>query len=173
MSQVEAVYLSVLDEFFEESNSCVNVVQTSSRSHGRWRHLLIILTGGLAILNLLAAYKWSADAGVSGFLAAHLSLFAAIYAGTLAVVTNLESYHNFLGRAQAHRESREIFLDSYREFEMLWHIRVRPHGYRPEACVNAASLYRALVQRDRELRGKLRELTETKRATGPQVNANA
>src|SRR5262245_16987354 len=64
MSQVEAVYLSVLDEFFEESNSCVNIVQASTRSHGRWRHLLIILTGGLAILNLLAAYKWPADAGV-------------------------------------------------------------------------------------------------------------
>ena len=64
-------------------------------------------------------------------------------------------------RAQAYRESRELFLDVAREFDRRWDIYVRPIGDHPEACLNASELYRQLVAKDRELRAKFKELTKT------------
>ena len=42
----------------------------------------------------------------------------------------------------------------------MWEIYVLPLGDSPEACLNAVELYRRIVLKDRELRGKLKELTK-------------
>lgn len=163
-NQIDILYRAILNEFLAESNSCVERVEEAKRSYTRWRLTLIITTGGLAIVNLLAAYASTTTDGNTtwDFLKTSLPLFAAVYAAVLAIATNLESFYNFPVKAQAYRESRDLFLDAYREFELLWQLRVRPFYPRPETCVNAAEVYLALVQRDRDLRRKLKELTSRK-----------
>ena len=69
-------------------------------------------------------------------------IVAAIAAAVLALLANLENFSNALERAQAYRESRELFLDAAREFERSWRMAVDPFYPDPEACVNAAELYR-------------------------------
>jgi hypothetical protein len=167
---IEQFYVNILDEFFDEANACVGVVTSSLQSNTRWRLSLIALTGGLAILNLVTAFVAAHQSGTAGWVAS-FTLLAALYAAGLAIVTNLESFFNYAGRAQAYRESRELFLDAYREFEMLWHVRVRPFGDRPEACANASELYRLLVERDRELRGKLKDLTVTEKPDSKKTDS--
>ena len=91
-----------------------------------------------------------------------MGISAAIYAAILTLFSNLENFNNFLERSQAFRESREIYLTAYREFERRWHVYVRPFGDGAEACVNATVLYREVVERDESLRSKFKEITETK-----------
>lgn len=163
--QIHELFVSILGELFEEGNLCVRIVKSSLASYRRWRIGLICATGGLAIVNLVVAYFSPKSGGKSedSLVLLGLPLLAAVYAAGLAIFTNLESFYNHAARGQAYRESRELFLDTYREFEMLWHVRVLPFGDRAEACINASEVYRLLVERDRELRGKLRELTATKK----------
>lgn len=181
LRQIELFYRAILDEFFDEANSCVQTVKKASRTHVVWRRSLIIATGGLAIVNLLAAYTSTLDSSSSpfagelfvavvyqaavGLLRESLPLFAAVYAAVLAILTNLESFTNAPAKAQAYRDSRELFLDAYREFELRWLVKVTPFYPEPKACVNAAEAYRDLVARDRELRTKLKDLTTTKKAS--------
>ncbi len=165
LEQINKLFFAILDDLFDQANRCVATVGKAERSHALWRKWVILATGGLAILNLLAAITWNAT-GWLGSLVGKLSVLAAIYAGGLAVVTNLESFHNFQGRSQAHRESRELILDAFREFEMLWETHVRPFGDSSEACLNATELYARLVARDAQLRSRVKELRETKRSGG-------
>lgn len=161
--RIQKLFDWILEELFDEGNRCVGIVKTSMSANQWWRFGLISLTGCLAILNLLAAY-YSKPSG--------LPLAAAIYAAGLAILTNLESFFNYPGKAQAYRDSRDLFVDAYRDFEMLWNTRVHPFGDRPEACVNAAEAYRLLVERDREIRGKVRELTTAKKPKPDAKPAN-
>lgn len=163
--QIDQIVVAILDEIFEEGNLCVRNVKGSFAAHRRWRIGLISATGGLAIVNLVAAYFSPKSGGQSSdyVIVVLLPLIAAIYAAGLAIVTNLESFYNYAAKGQAYRESRDFFLDTYREFEMLWHVGVRSFGDRAEACVNASEVYRLLVERDRKLRGRLRELTAAKK----------
>jgi hypothetical protein len=149
-------YHQLLDEIYGSANLCVDRHQALSRSHTRWRRIVIIGMGTVAIVNILAAYKTS---GKNYF--EYGSLAAAILAGVLAILANLESFLNARERAQAYRESRELFLDVAREYDRRWDIYVRPLGDHPEACLNASELYRQLVAKDRELRAKFKELTKT------------
>lgn len=149
-------YHQLLDEIYGSANLCVDRHQALSRSHTLWRRIVIIGMGTVAIVNILAAYKTS---GKNYF--EYGSLAAAILAGVLAILANLESFLNARERAQAYRESRELFLDVAREYDRRWDIYVRPLGDHPEACLNASELYRQLVAKDRELRAKFKELTKT------------
>ncbi len=156
VSLLDQRYHQLLDEIYGSANLCVDRHQSLSLLHSLWRKIVIIGTGTVAIVNVLAAYKTSGHN-----LFEHGSLIAAILAGTLVILVNLESFLNARERAQAYRESRELFLDVAREFDRRWDIYVRPMGEHPEACLNASELYRQLVAKDRELRAKFKELTKT------------
>jgi len=49
--------------------------------------------------------------------------------------------------ADCTRESRELYLDAFRQFEMLRLNNVFPFGYSAVACYNFQALYRRLVLR--------------------------
>jgi hypothetical protein len=149
-------YHQLLNEVYNSANVCVDRYQSLSRTHTFWRRLVIIGTGVVALANLIAAYKVG-DTKVF----VYGPLVAAVLAVVLTILANLESLLNALERAQAYRESRELFLDVAREFDRRWDIYVRPLGENPEACLNASELYRQLVAKDRELRAKFKELTKT------------
>jgi len=156
LSLLDQRYHQLLDEIYGSANLCVDRYQTFSQAYSLWRRIVIVGTGVVALVNILAAYR------ISGHnLFEHGSLFAAILASVLAILVNLESFLNARERAQAYRESRELFLDVAREFDRRWDIYVRPIGDHPEACLNASELYRQLVAKDRELRAKFKELTKT------------
>ena len=154
-------YHDILNELYGVANLCVDRHAILSKCHTWWRRVLIVGTGILALINILAASK---DLKVYATAAA---LVAAAFAVLLAILGNLESFSNCLEKAQAFRESRELFLDVAREFDRRWDIYVRPLTDTPEACVNAAELYRQVVAKDRDLRAKFKELTKTEaRTTG-------
>jgi hypothetical protein len=155
-------YHGILDELYTSANLCVDRYQNSSRAHTAWRRILIIGTGVLAIVNLLAANKWILESMHNG-----MALLAASLAVILAILANLESFANSLEKAQGYRESRELFLDVAREFDRRWDIYVLPLGESAEACVNASELYRQVVVKDRDLRAKFKELTKTE-SKGPR-----
>jgi hypothetical protein len=119
---------------------------------------LIIITGLVALLNLVAMQDTA--------IARILSGVAGGAAVILAIFTNLESFFNYSERAQIYRESRELFLDAYREFDMLWNTHVLPYYGMPEACLNAAILYRRITAKDQDLRRKLKQLTTTDQKAG-------
>jgi hypothetical protein len=150
-------YHGILDELYGCANLCVDRYQEFSKSHARWRRTLIIGTGAIALVNLGAINqtKWFAEHSNG------LQIAAAVCAIVLAILANLESFSNSLEKAQAYRESRELFLDVAREFDRRWDIYVRPYAETPAACSNAAELYRQIVIRDRELRAKFKEMTKT------------
>jgi hypothetical protein len=157
--QLEALddrYHGILTELYDSANVSVDRYQSFSKAHANWRRTLIIGTGLLAVVNLFAANKYIQDHTHNV-----VAVCAATFSVLLAILANLESFSNSHEKAQAYRESRELFLDVAREFDRRWDIYVRPLGESPEACVNAAELYRQVLVRDRELRAKLKELTKT------------
>lgn len=155
-------YHLLLNELYGSANLCVDRYQTFSKTHSNWRQAVIIGTGVVAVVNIVVANK-----GIAERLPDSAPLIPAVIAIIVAILANLESFFNALERAQAYRESRELFLDSSREFDRRWDIYVRPLGDNAEACLNASELYRQLVAKDRELRGKFKELTKTEsKSTG-------
>jgi len=165
---IDARYTALLDEIFESANLSVEQYQNLSNSNRSWRRRIILGTGIVAIINLLAAHKVPESFQHLHHLNWILPIAAAIIAAVLAILANLESFYNFAERAQAYRDSRDIFLDAGRDFVRLWDSYVRPLGDTPGAYTNGAELYRRLVAKDRELRRKFKELTE---ATGKSAKA--
>jgi hypothetical protein len=157
LETLDANYHRYVDEFYQLANDCVDRYDSASSHHNSWRRRIIVGTGIVAIINLLAANhslsQWSNNI---------LPISAAIAALGLTVLANLESFYNFADRAQAYRESRELFLDAAREFQRVWDVYVQPFGSEPHACANGVELYRRVVSNDRELRSKFKELTKTK-----------
>src|SRR5262245_57577388 len=49
-------YHGILDELYVSANLCVERYQASSKAHTKWRWTLILGTGVMAIINVLAAY---------------------------------------------------------------------------------------------------------------------
>jgi hypothetical protein len=158
-TEQDAYYENLLEEFRASANHAVEDYRNSSTDGQRWRFWLIVLTGGLALINVLAS-SWPDDPHQSQ-IRVWLSFVAAIYAVLLALATNLESFRNYADKKQTARESRELFLDAYREFEMLRVALVTPFGYAAQGCFNLNLLYRRLVSKDAELRRKLKQLTTT------------
>jgi len=162
LQALNARYHELLDELYVSANLCVDRYQSFFRAHTKWRWTLILGTGFMAVINLLAAHKRIRDAADALFSADGLfALAAAICAVVLAILANLESFSNSLEKAEGYRESRDLFLDVAREFDRRWDVYVRPLGDSPEACTNATELYRQLATLDRELRAKFKELTKT------------
>ena len=154
LTETDQSYRALLDEFFIVANKCVEQNQRYLQLHGSWRRRIIVSTGIVTIVNVLAASKIPRTSS-------WLPIAAAVCAAGLGILANLESFYDCNGRAQAYRESRELFLDAGREYTRLWESYVRPLGTTAEACMNASELYRLVTVKDRELRLKLKELTKT------------
>jgi hypothetical protein len=168
--QLASYYGGLLEEFRVSANLSVAEYKNFSRLGQSWRYRMIVLTGGLALLNVLAT-SWPDKFFDGTVVRPALSFAAAIYAVLLALVTNLESYRNYADKKLGARDSRELFLDAYREFEMLRLTHVYPFGYSPQGCYNFHALYRRLVTKDVELRRKLKQLstTDERSASAPKA----
>jgi hypothetical protein len=154
LGQLSERYQQYLAELGESANLCVDRYQQFARSNKAWRIRIIVGTGVVAIVNLLAT-----NASWSRHTYDVLPIIAAILAITLTILANLESFLNPPEKMQAYRESREMFLDAARDFERAWNVYVRPFSGEVQAWTNAVELYRRIVIRDRELRGVFRDLT--------------
>jgi hypothetical protein len=134
------------------------------RTHTVWRWIVIVSTGTIALVNILASHlnsqnppsKWSTGVSVAA------SAFAVI----VTIVATLEGFTNAAERAQGYRESREMFVDIRREFAAAWETYVLPLKDSPEACANAAELHRRLIAADRELRARFKNLTMARQEHG-------
>ncbi len=156
---IDDYYDTLLEEFVASANAFVDEYKGHAKLSRRWRFWLIVLTGGLALLNVLAT-SWP-DSTPDRYIRADISFAAAVYAVLLALATNVESFHNYADKQLSARDSRELFLDAYREFDMLRLTYVYPFKTTPQACFNLNALYRRLVAKDAELRRKLKQLTTT------------
>jgi hypothetical protein len=154
-------YTQLLTEIFTSANLSLVQYQTLSSSNRMWRRRLILGTGVVAIVNLLAAHHVSDKYPHLIHWNWVAPIVAAVLAAVVTILASLESFYNFSERAQGYRESRDVFLDAGRDFVRLWDSYVLPFGDSPGAYTNAAELYRRLVAKDRELRRKFKELTET------------
>jgi hypothetical protein len=159
-NSMDEYFHNLLEDFRANANEAVRGYARFGNLSKNWRLALIVLTGGLALLNVLATSwppKWpyGDDARVA------FSFVAAIYAVILALLSNVESFFNFYDKKTSTRESRELYLDAFREFEMLRLAHVYPYGYDAQACLNFSRLYRRLVIKDLELRRKIMQLSET------------
>ncbi len=165
IEHIETFYQAIAKEFLEHADICVEKFASLNRSYGKSRIRLIWLTGVLAGLNVIIAFVSSSkesgelSSEIFKFVAVYLPVVAALWAAVLAVLSNVDSFHKYLERAQAFKEARELFLDTYREFEMLWQTNVYAFCVGPAACVNASRLYKRIVARDKEIRGYVKELT--------------
>jgi len=162
---IETYYQNLLEHFLENANGAVKDYTRYGRRGKQWRTLLIVLMGLLAVLNILAT-SWPAQWDPTKAHREYISFAAAIYASLLAMLANLESFFNFTDKKTSTRESRELYLDAFREFEMLRLVHVYPFGLEAQACFNFSRLYRRLVVKDLELRRKILQLTETQ--AGPK-----
>jgi hypothetical protein len=143
-----------INELATSANLCVERYKEFSSKHRWWKSALILLSGIVAILNLLATTKASAEWTYHPF-----PLLAAVAAVLLTIVANFDSFYNFGERAQVYREARELFVDARRQLAIDWDSSVRPLGDLPEACRNADEMYRRCIAIDRELRARFRKLT--------------
>jgi hypothetical protein len=156
-ARTEEDFFGIIDPYVEQANVHTRVYKRYARSNARFRFWMIMATGGLAIINVLAALG---DTKQWGPASHYLSVLAAIYAAGLTVAGNAESFFNWGEKATGFREARDLLLDRYQEFRAKWIYCVQAHGRTPKACVNAGRLYGQLIDADQELRQKLKELTE-------------
>ena len=161
---IETYYQNLLEHFLKNANDAVEDHVRYGRMGRQWRTALIVLMGVLAVLNILAT-SWPERWDFTGDDRAYISFIAAIYASLLAMLANLESFFNFSDKKTSTRESRELYLDAFREFEMLRLVHVYPFGLEAQACFNFSRLYRRLVVKDLELRRKILQLSETRAST--------
>ncbi len=158
LKQIRENYWAITSEFGNSADACIDLVIEMKTQHRKWRMSMIVATGILAIINIISAYtRWESAA-----------LLAAAYAAGLAIFSNLEAFGNFYERAQSYRQSRELYLDAYREAELAWPVFTGPFGESAEACARATIAYRRLVERDRALRVKIKELTEKDKISNTQ-----
>jgi hypothetical protein len=162
---IQQSYNGLLEEFINTADACVDQTNYLERVNEKWRWTVILGTGVVAIINILAAnFVTNADSltSVSGKTAIVFSVAAAVAAAILTVLANLENFANPQRRAHGFRQARERFLDASREYQQLWNTYVNPFYPRAEACINSIILLRMLVEKDRELRDRLVELTKIK-----------
>jgi hypothetical protein len=162
-AQAESDFFRIVDDYLVQANLAAERYKQFSRSHARWRLWTIIATGALAAINVCAAFDilnipLNADESIT--LPKVLNAVAALYAGCLTVFGNVENFFNKGEKAAGFRESRDLLLNLYREYCFDWFYYVEAYGKTPRACVNAGRLYQQLVDRDQELRQKLKQLTE-------------
>jgi hypothetical protein len=163
-AQTENDFFGIIDDYVAQANVHTRQYQRCAQSNARWRFWMIMATGGLAVINVLAALdlakQWEPAPR-------YLSVLAAIYAASLTVAGNAENFFNWAEKATGFREARDLLLDRYHEFRAKWIYCVEAYGRTPKACMNAGRLYGQLVDSDQKLRQKLKQLTETRRPEQP------
>jgi len=160
LEEINEIYHILLDELYNSANLCVEKYQSFVRAYTWWRRMVIVGTSVVAAVNLLA----SAGHAQSSYPRIHnaLPVTAAVCAVVLTLLANLESFYAYQNKAQVYRESRELFLDAARDMDRLWNTYVVPFPSDSfEAFSNASELYLRIVNQDRELRTKFKELAKT------------
>lgn len=166
IDEIQEEYEHRLDEFVETANYCAGRARVYSQLYRRWRWIIIIATGLVVIVNIVAAYSVTSLDDSASFLtlARNLSISAAIAAAILAILANLENFSNPVERAQGYRESRELFVTAERRAKQRFRTFVIALYPSSVACRNATVLEAELAEIDRDLRMKLKELTAAKDA---------
>ena len=161
---IEKRYVAKIKEFRDLANSSVDNYHDNRESHIRWRKRIVILTGALAIVNLMIAFTAGLGEldwfpGVDFIVKQGIPLGAAVFAAVIAILSNLENLYKFPDRAQGFRDAREILLDAAVNLETDWFTAVKPFGDTPEAVQRAILLLKRAAKRDSEVRAKVKELT--------------
>lgn len=158
LTRTQEEYQYLVNELFQTSNDCVTKFQRNLRLHVRWRWTVIICTGVIALLNVGVSF--------AGASVKWLSLVTSLFAVAVTVLATLEGFTNAAERAQAYRESREIFIDIGRDFAAGWETYVNPLEQSAEACSNAAELHHRLIAADSEVRSRFKDLTKDRKDQG-------
>lgn len=156
------VFEERLQGIFEEANRCAEESNGLAKKFRNWRIGIMILAGGLAILNVIISWVTSGEPAAANStvnLAAWLALIAAIYAAGLALFTNVESFHNYFERTQGGRLCRDLYLNLYWTQKERWITYVIALNDTPQACCNASGVFRELVAGEVEIRNKYRDLS--------------
>jgi hypothetical protein len=162
-AQIYLDFFGIVDDYLNQANLAASLYRSSSLSYRRWRFWTIIATGMLAAINVCAALELLNITLWGGIkLSVLLNAVAALYAASLTVAGNVESFFNRGEQAAGFRETRDLLLSRYREYCADWVYYVEAYGKTPTACMNAGRLYRQLVDSDQELRRKLKQLTEVR-----------
>lgn len=159
-----AEYVNLIGEIVKSSNDCVDKYERYMHAHVSWRWVVIISTGTIALLNIIVTHASAMDP--NPWWGGPMSLAASVFAVLVTIVATLEGFSNSAERAQAYRESREMFVDVSREFSAAWDTFVEPLKDGPEACANAAELHKRLIAADRELRARFKNLTMARQNNG-------
>jgi hypothetical protein len=157
LTAVDGRYKAYLKTFYETANLCVERHDKYVVRHRRWRYVAIIGTGLVACLNFIVARHSGAKFGENA-----LPVCASIGALLLSVLANLETFGNSAERAQAYRDSREMYLDAAQEYDRAWTVAVFALGTSSQAYLNAIELYKRIIAADRELRRTFKDLNKGK-----------
>jgi len=164
LEKTSAIYMSLVKEIVRSSDQCVDKYEHFMGAHVRWRWIVIIGTGMIAVLNIIVGHVGSPK--VLSNWTIPLGAVASVFAVAVTILATLEGFTNAAERAQGYRESREMFVDISEEFIWAWETYVRPLKDSAEACSNAAELLRRLVAADRELRARFKNLTMARQERG-------
>ena len=128
--------------------------KSNHQSHKMWRLWMILATGLLAVVNfaLVALIPYQLR------YSQELFVVAALCGTCLTVVANVEHFLDKAGEASKWRERRELFLNQFREYSSKWLLDVDALGNTRKAYRNARRLYRELIDSDRVLRQKLKQV---------------
>ncbi len=162
-AQIESDFFSVIKDYLDEANAAARQFKKYSGSQRRWQFWIIVATGMLAAINVCAAFEFLKPWGPTGIpLPTLLTAVAAVYAGGLTLVQNLNCFLHNPQQAVVFHETRDLLLTRYREYSSKWVYFVEAFGETPTAWRNAGRLYRELIASDQQLRQNLKQLTEVK-----------
>jgi hypothetical protein len=160
--ETQAEFDYIVEDYRIQANAAATLYKSYLASYRCWRFWIIIATGMLAAINVCATLSLLSEVpplwGTTKVtVPALLSGVAALYAASLTVAGNVESFYNRAEDAGRFREMRDLLLSRYREYSSKWLSYVVAYGKTPTACINAGQLYRQLVDSDHELRQKIKE----------------
>ena len=162
INEISRSYHLLVLEFYNESNSSGRWYRSLKKSHFRWRLLITVGAGLIALLNVIMGFDPASGKEVPwiGLSVTKFIAFAgAIVATIVTIITRFETFGSAHERAPGYRQARDLFLDAGRDYEGRWRESVRPFQPRAEACVNAVRLNNEIITKDRELRAQFREMT--------------
>jgi hypothetical protein len=174
--QAKADFFCVVDDYLDQANLAAERYSRYIAKYERWRLAMILSTGFLALINIAAAFELVRGMTLYNTtvpVAVALTSFAALFAGALTVLGNIENFFRAGERAAVFRESHELLLNRYREYSAKWLYYVDPYGQTPLACMNAGRLYRQLTETDQQLRQKLKQLAQVQGRTSRDAASSA
>ncbi len=155
------IFNSYLEYYKKRADAALRTSAKRKQQYRWWKGAIIILTGSLAIQNILVANGGGVEIPFVSFDSAIVegAVVAAILSAIIGIVVNFDSFFAFADVAETNRSIRELYLDAHREYETRWVVYVESYGCSPEACLNATRLLRAIQDRDLSLRNEERQLS--------------